>query len=261
MKETLFERQQQMMNYLLQGKKTIKDHIVQQGAITVDTRLHIYRNAYQLRLRETIDTDHPVIGVYIGDELFDQMVQQYVISYPSHYRSLRHFCDELPSFLGDRKPFSEHPQIAELARFERLLLTVFDASDAPVIGLSELSGMSAPDWPNMKIQFHPSVRMFESPWNVVSVWQAIKDDLPPPSSLPSREACLLWRNRQRMTEFVHLNSAELCMYREFQQGSSFAQVCEALLSVVPDDELSACAVNILSKWAQHGLIGSLYGNE
>jgi len=259
MKETLFDRQQQMMNFLLRGEEAITEHIVQQGAISVETRLHIYRNAYQMRLRETIDTDHPVTGVFLGDELFDKMVQQYTDSFPSQYRSLRHFCDELPVFLADRKPFSEHPQIAELARFERLLLTVFDAPDAVAIDTSELSALAGTVWPNMKIKFHPSVRVFESRWNVVSVWQAIKGDLPPPNSQWNKEACLLWRNRERMTEFVHLDAAELCMVKEFQHGSNFARVCEALLEIVPPDELSACAVNILSKWAQQGLIGSLYG--
>ncbi len=261
MKEPLCVRQQQMMEFLLQGEKKIANHIVQQGAISVDTRLHIYRNAYQVRLRETIDTDHPLTGVYLGDDLFDQMVQQYINIYPSHYRSLRHFCDDLPVFLADNKPFSEHPQIAELARFERLLLCVFDAPDAATVSVEALGELPPQNWPEMKIHFHPSVRLFESPWNVVSVWQAIKEEQSPPDSRWSTEECLLWRNREKMTEFLHVGAAELCMVKEFQHGSNFARVCEALLEIIPHDEVSVFAVSTLSKWAQQGLIGVLYGTE
>ena len=126
----LREHQQQLMAYLLGQDSTIADHVVDQGGITTDVRLGIYRNAYRIRLRETIDVDHPVLGTYLGDELFDRMVDGYIDQHPSSFSSLRQFADRLPKFLSTNTPFSEHPQIAELARFERLLLTAFDAADA-----------------------------------------------------------------------------------------------------------------------------------
>lgn len=257
MKQTLRERQQQMMEYLLDGKGDIADHIAQQGNITVDTRLHIYLNAYRVRLRETIDTDHPVTGDYLGDELFDQMVRHYTEQHPSRYKSLRHFCDELPAFLASSEPFNAHPQIAELARFERLLLSAFDAADASTLESEALASLASDAWPEMTVSFHPSVRLFESHWNVVSIWQAMKKEATPPDAKWSSEQWLLWRNRDHLTEFSHLNSAELCMYRQFLSGADFATVCEALLELIPESEVSTTAVNTLVKWIDQGLIRSL----
>ena len=77
MNDTLAQRQQQLMQHLLHGDGAIKEYIAQQGNVSTETRLHIYRNAYQERLRQTLDTDHPVTGIYLGDELFADMVAAY----------------------------------------------------------------------------------------------------------------------------------------------------------------------------------------
>ena len=37
------------------------------GGMAAHTRLAIYRNAYRLRLREAIETDHEILGRYLGD--------------------------------------------------------------------------------------------------------------------------------------------------------------------------------------------------
>jgi len=83
-----------------------------------------------MRLREFIEVDHRVLGIYLGDDLFDLVAAEYVKQCPSSKTSLRHFADQLPGFLARTEPFSAHGQIPELARFERLLMTAFDAAEA-----------------------------------------------------------------------------------------------------------------------------------
>ena len=74
--------QQQLINYLVDDDPSVTDKIMEQitehGNITRDVRLHIYKNAYQARLKETIDNDHQMLGFFLGDDLFDQMVSGYI---------------------------------------------------------------------------------------------------------------------------------------------------------------------------------------
>jgi hypothetical protein len=253
-KETLQQRQQQLMAHLRDGDTSIGEHIAQQGTVTTATRLHIYRNAYQSRLRETLDTDFPITGSYLGDDLFEQMVVAYREEHLSRHRSLRCYGDALPGFLAKAKPFCDNPEIAELARFERMLLSAFDAADAPRVDRLELQHVPVQAWPEMRVQFHASVHLFATHWNVVGLWQALKTGARPPPATGGFEAWLVWRNGDLLTEFKHLDPVQYCLLTHFQAGADFASACEELLQLVPAAEVSAAVAGALLGWLELGLV-------
>ena len=85
---------------IISQDETCQHQITQHGELTNQQRMSIYQNAYSARLKETIETDHELLGRYLGDNLFDEMVAGYIKAFPSGYRSLRHFCENLPKFLS-----------------------------------------------------------------------------------------------------------------------------------------------------------------
>ena len=257
MSQGLRQRQQELMQFLLHGDASIIDHVVVQGSVSAATRLGIYRNAYQVRLRETLDTDHPAIGTYLGDELFEQMVGGYRAQHISAHRSLRNYADALPSFLATAEPFCNHQQIAELARFERLLMTAFDAADGPRGTVQALRDIAPEQWPGMVARFHSSVQLFQSDWNVVPIWQAIKAQLAPPEATADPAVWLVWRNAELLTEFCHLSPVERVVAEQIGSTADFSATCEALLEILPEQEVSAAAVSTLVSWLEQGLIGSI----
>ncbi|MCJ8274909.1 MAG: DNA-binding domain-containing protein, partial [Psychrosphaera sp.] len=176
---------QQAFMDLLQGKPSqMASHVQNQAPVATKTRLGIYQNAYISRLRETIDSDHPMLGTYLGDDLFDQMVPAYIEQYPSSYPSLRDFCQHIPQFLRDNAPFSEHPILAELAAFEQILINALDAADATAVGPEKLGTITPENWPTMKLRFRPCVQRFQAHWNCVQSWQMLKQEKPPPPPQP-----------------------------------------------------------------------------
>jgi len=264
MSATLAQRQKQLLAYLqghtAKGQDDICKHIVQQGKVATAQRLGIYQNAYKVRLKETIDTDHQILGRYLGDDLYEQMMNAFIKQCPSQHFSLRHFADPLPDFLNGQAPFNDHPQIAELARFERLLLVAFDARDAKRTPLDTLTQLASDKWPNIKLRFHPSVQLFVSPWNVVHMWQQLKQDQAPPEPVQEKNTWLVWRNHERLTEFRPIDHIAVTMLEMFQRGKNFADVCQALLEYLPEQEVSPSALNILLNWFELGLIQSIKSN-
>jgi hypothetical protein len=208
------------MAYLRDQQNNISGYIASQGGIITDARLGIYRNAYQMRLRESIEADHPVIGTYLGDELFDLMTAEYVKKHPSQKTSLRHFADQLPSFLAQTEPFRQRAQITELARFERLLMSAFDASDAIRLPSQDLLNLPVEDWPNTALRFHPSMQIFTSRWNIAEIWQAIRGQRQPPEPVESTNYWLVWRNSARLTEFKSMTDLEAKLLKYFLSHKS-----------------------------------------
>ena len=130
--------QQQFVAFLQGQPSDFPSLIGEQPPVSTDVRLNIYHNAYRMRLRETIDNDHPILGKYLGDEFYDILVANYIDTYPSKVKSLRYFCDAIPMLLAQHEPFSQYPILSPLAAFERALLTAFDAQDAAIININEL---------------------------------------------------------------------------------------------------------------------------
>ena len=244
------------MDFLLGHDDGIAEHIVDQGSVTSDTRLGIYRNAYQVRLKGTLETDHELLGLYLGDDLFEQMAAGYTAQHPSRYRSLRQFSDHLPQYLEQHAPFSEHPVLACLARFERLLLAAFDATDGPRLTQTTLQQLPPEHWPEMALRFHPSVQFFQAEWNAVAIWQALKvEKTPPPAEqLEAPASWLVWRNQERLTEFRFLPEDELHLLTAMLAGANFAELCEQLLNYHTEEQVGQVAVGYLLSWIQQGLL-------
>jgi len=250
---SLCELQSQMMSYLTGSEMAIKEHIVAQGNVTKEVRLHIYKNAYFQRLKEVIDNDHQILGLYLGDDLFDQMVEGYVKQYPSEVTSLRYYADYLPQFLNHCQPFSEHPILAELAHFERLLLTAFDAKDVDVFRLEHLKEVKENEWPTLVFRLHPSVQVAHYQFNTVESWQALKNQQAPQPPFVQPSTWLLWRNVERLTEFRSLSEEELGLFQLIIKGEDFSTLCEYLVELSNGADVSQLAFEYLQQWIQQGL--------
>ena len=250
----LSKLQHEFMQHLLDKDSIIAKNVTEQGDVPVSTRLGIYGNAYKVRLKGSIENDHEILGTYLGDELFDLMAAGYIASKPSHYTSLRDFCQHLPEYLRTTEPFSNTPTIAEIADFERLLLIAFDAGNAKRVGLEDLTSLPQEQWPDLKLRFHPSMQIYATHWNAVQSWQALKAEKSPPQQEKLNAQWLIWRNRDRITEFRSLANDEHAMLSGFLRGGNFAEICELLLEYYAEEEVAQNALKHMMSWVEIGVV-------
>lgn len=244
------------MQYLAHSHSDIIHHIADQGSVDKNKRMNIYRNAYFMRLKETIENDYEQLGFYLGDDLFDEMAKGYIQQHPSHYTSLRNFCDNLPAYLRQTEPFKSNLIITEIAQFESLLIDTFDTEDSDTVNEQELQALAAECWPGLRLTFHPSVTLFRSSWNSVESWQAIKDKKAPPVAMEQDVDWLIWRDTELITQYCSLGVEGLILYNCFNDSYCFAEACELLLEHLPEEQIAGCAVEHLKKWLGTGIVAS-----
>lgn len=258
---TLADIQRSFASCLQGGADDVAEHILDDERLGSQFRLEIYKSAYRIRLTKCIEGDHPVLCSYLGDELFELLAAGYIASCPSNHPSLRHFCDRLPAYLGDAEPFSQTPILVEIAAFERTLMSAFDAKDGPIAARDCLQSIPPADWPDLRVRFHPSVRLFATRWNTIESWQALKQgDAPPATINDDEQHWLIWRGRDRLTEFRSLAPAGLWFYDALLSGGNLAMACESLQEIIPEDEISASTINYLTGWLESGLISTVSSN-
>lgn len=257
MMPTLSNLQHEFLQHLIEKKSNIADNITLQGNVPVSTRLGIYGNAYKVRLKGSIENDHEILGIYVGDELFDLMAAGYIASKPSYYTSLRDFCKYLPEYLRTTKPFSDNPIIAEIAEFEKNLLFAFDAGSAQRAVIEDLSSIPQEQWPDLKLRFHPSMQIFPTHWNSVPSWQALKAEKSPPQQEELSAQWLIWRNHNRITEFRSLADDEHAMLNGFLYGSKFTEIFELMQQFHPAEEVAKNALKHIVSWIEIGVIAEI----
>lgn len=252
--ESLAQLQQQFMARLRGTPDSTLDALIAHGRMPPTTGVGIYTHAYGARLREALTHDHPVLGTYLGDALWDALCHGYIAAHPSRHRSLRDFGAEVPEYLAATEPFRRHPEIAELASFERRLLHSFDAADAIRTDWDALLGIAQLDWPALQMDFHPSLLLHDVECNSVEIWQAIKAAEPPPPCVAGTLHWVLWRDSERISRFRSLTAEERHALNHCLHGGNFADLCTQLLSWHAADAVPMAALEHLRTWSSAGWI-------
>jgi hypothetical protein len=247
---------------LLQGNdRHIENHVIKQGALTSGQRVDIYRNGYRIRLRGVIDSDHEMLSLYLGDELFDQFVDGYIDAAPSEHPSLRFFGERIPEYLSNTEPFKNYPILAEMAGFERVLLHTFDSADSDILEPSILQQIPAEAWPTLTFTMHPSIHFYSTHWNSIESWRHLKNENEPPKAAHREQPTVwaIWRGPKKITEYESLRAPEWLALQHMKQGRPFAEVCEELTSLLTEEEIAPTLFGYINDWLERGWITSAQG--
>lgn len=231
------------------------DFITSDPGTGFDRGYQIYRHAYRARLAEALGNDFPCLSLLLGDQHWETLVKAYIRAHPSQYRSLRWFAQSLPAFVKENAPFSQQPIIGELADFEWQLRMAFDAADCETASMASLTAVPPEEWPELRLPPVPGLLILSHVYNSVAVWQALKDNRPPPAPqpLPTPEHWVIWR-QERITRFQSVPEDEASGLRIIQDGGNFAALCEALAYWHEEERIPQRAIALVQGWLTAGMI-------
>lgn len=126
---SLRKLQHEFQNYLLDdSEQIIIKRVESTPQRTAEQRLLFYGNAYTLRLKEALSSDYERLHSYLGDELFDTLMLQYIKHYPSQHPSLRYFGQHMVQLVKQLEPFKSLVEVAEIASIEQAFANSFGKS-------------------------------------------------------------------------------------------------------------------------------------
>lgn len=240
-------------DHLLNLPSTIATEVVEGGRIGVDHRLHIYHNAYRVRLLENLRDAFEKTWTYLGDEAFDASALAFIEANPPQHRNLRWHGDAFPTWLANQ--FPNDLDIAELAQIDWQLRQAFDGPNANPIALSDLATLSPEAWASVGFRFAPTLMITPLRYNSIGIWHALDQEQTPPSAevLPEPSWLLIWRKGWQ-PHFRTISALEQAALSQLKDGASFAAVCAALSEQFSDEEAATVAADSLRTWLQDELI-------
>jgi len=249
--------QRDFQDHLLRGDAAVEAHVVGTARVPVATRLGIYAGAYRSRLADALAHTFPALAKFLGEKDFHTLASDYVLTHDSPFFSIRYYGDTLPQFLATREDYAAAPVLAELAQWEWVMGSVFDAADATPLAHEALARTPPQQWAQLRFSWHPSVQRLALSWNVPQLWQALTSEVEHPelshTTVPVQ--WLLWRE-ELTTYFRSLPKAEAAALDASRSGWPFGELCELLCEELGESEAPAQAASLLRGWIASGLIVS-----
>ncbi len=219
-----------------------------------DILFGVYQEAYRLRLIEFLQTDYELLELYLGDAGFEEMALGYLQAYTSTHYNARWFGGQLPAFLARQQPWSDLPQLTELAAFDLALLTSFDAQDAPIFAAEQMALVE--DWAGLVLKPQPAVGRLNLKTNAYDIREALSEDVQPPemSLLEQPQQWLFYRNADLQSMYRLLAYDEAMMWDEMAKGVNFSGLCAMLAHYSSEEQAPVQAAGYLQGWINDGLL-------
>jgi hypothetical protein len=228
--------------------------IIGDDRLNAEERVDIYANMYFYRLLDVLKEDFPATLAVLGEDRFHNLATGYLIEYPPAHFSISLAGEHLADFIRAHPLREEFPFLADLAQFERALIEVFHAPDAPALDAEAMRAIPPQHWPDLKLRLHPAHQILELEWNLAPILKAVEQGEPPPH--PTREAIVMLVWRRRNTVFYRaIDTAERDAFDALAKGTSFPEICELIAGSLDEGEDPASAINQrLEVWLRDGLL-------
>lgn len=255
MSNKLFDLQQDFQHYLLDKDNSIIQYVVNMESICAITRLNIYKDAYVLRLLESLEHDYPVLAQLMGEEQFTKIGQAYIGKHPSIYRSIRWFGQNFSAFIrNDHAPFW-----AEMAAFEWALVTAFDAANSVTVDTTNMQAIAPELWTRLQFKMHSSLQLLDLSWNVIPIWKSIRAGRKKYARIKQYARPITWMVwRQGLETYFHpLKPSESWALYAAQSGQFLGEICEGLSQWASQEQVVLYIATLLKSWVHRGLIEAI----
>ncbi len=247
--------QQTFFDVLLDPELSPPGELTSWNGSDVTTRFAVYRNNVVSSLIGALADTYPVTQELVGEEFFRAMARIFVGGEPPRSRVLAFYGDAFPNFIEHFPPAASVPYLADVARLEMLRVHAFHAADANELALDVIAQALAKtdDLPNLIIGLHPSLRLLQSKFAVVSLWAAHQGIAGISTVDPSACENALVIRPQLDVEVISLDPAAASFVDFLMRGESLGYATEQVIATHTDFDLAG----ILQLLAQHQCISTI----
>ncbi|MDF5607411.1 DNA-binding domain-containing protein, partial [Vibrio parahaemolyticus] len=157
-----------------------EDCDIASDTFTADERMQIYRNNFIVSLSEVLSATYPMVEALLGEECFEQIARQHVLSYPLEEGNVVHYGEGFQdTIMQFSQVIAQAPYSPEVARFEWHIdlarQAQYEQSNAAELKpLALLGEVSEEQQPALILHLKKGCRSFDSNYAVFDLFSAIQ---------------------------------------------------------------------------------------
>jgi hypothetical protein len=172
---SLRELQQAFASAVLRDDTAVLAH-VREGTFAAQRHLQVYRNNTFANLTDALAACYPVVRRLVGNDYFDFAADGYIRQHPPASGNLHDFGGSFPVYLAALPSAQPLPYLADVARLEWAWQQAYHAADAGKLAADALATVAPERYEDLVFRPHPSVRLLDSPFPCLRIWQANQAD-------------------------------------------------------------------------------------
>jgi hypothetical protein len=158
-----------------------------------EIRFAVYRNNVMVSLIDALADTYPVVQTLVGEEFFRAMARVFAQNNPPRTAVMAYYGRNFAEFVATFPPAASVPYLADVARLEMARVMAYHAADAAVVQTEALlNALADPEQlSSLRLVLHPSVRVIDSTFAILSIWAAHQDEASTLSVDPDIAQCVL----------------------------------------------------------------------
>jgi hypothetical protein len=193
-------------------------------------RVAIYANNVRENVIATLEAEFPVVHGLSGRDWFRQTATGYLRAHPSRSGDRNRTGERFPEYLESLLVDGPYEYFADIARLEWAYQEVLVAADSPRLDFAALSRVPAEQQARIAFTLAPTVRLVESRYPVLAIWEAHRPDcldLDREISLDSGPCRVLVERGRLQAIFRALPPGEFAFLRACSAGLSLVDAVAA----------------------------------
>ena len=170
--QTFHARQCSFGEALLNAGLPAPEGVIGRDGKPSERRFNVYRNNVVTGQVATLCDAYPATARLVGDAFFRAMARDYVLAHVPTTPMMFDYGADFPAFIDVFPEAQELPYLGDVARIERAWVEAYHAPEAlPLSGLGLRDVLAASDPGSLTLQLHPSMRVLQSPFPALSIWE------------------------------------------------------------------------------------------
>jgi len=130
--------------------------------ISVDTRLHVYRNNVLSKLTNVLQITYPTVHGLVGEEFFDQVSKHYIRQNPPTEGCVNLYGEGFSDFIANLEQTKNLAYLQDVTLYDWLFNAAFFADDDKGLQPDDLSKVPPEQFENIIFSFRSSAYLIES---------------------------------------------------------------------------------------------------
>jgi hypothetical protein len=201
---------------------------VKSDCIAAAQRLQVYARNVRGNFSSALESSYPVVRRLVGAPYFEQCARDFQREHPSRSGDLQPAGAPFPAYLHVLHRGGEYRYLGDVARFEWLVQEALLAADHAPFDLNKLAAVPPGDYDRIEFHLNPALRLFESRYPCLAIWQANTAAEEPPvidlDSAPHERIAIIHHGELR---FHVLSAGEHAFLAALALRMPFADAVEA----------------------------------
>ena len=175
---SLIDVQSAFIDALKRPEAPVPEAIGTKNGEPVKRRFDVYRNNVATGMIAALRATYPAVDKLVGDAFFAAAARVYLERHPPRSPLLFRYGERFGDFLDGFVPAASTPYLGNVARLEWARLRAYHAPDREPLSIDALSsfvqrdGNAEADVGKLGLMLHPSLKLINSRWPIVSLWAA-----------------------------------------------------------------------------------------